>query len=187
MTIEHKVSLQKEAKKQSHKTEYGCLYAPINGSYKAWFLDWCRDVIRCDMLFNDTTCSYGRESEPHCTILFGIKTSPLRKIFQITKSISPFWITLGPLHLFHNPIFDVLVAPITSTEIVDAHNKIKQSTMNEEKYPYFPHMTIAYTKKNSVNSLVGRADFMDTKILINQFVYSHPKTGRKTPITLNKT
>lgn len=177
----------KTDKKQTHKTEFGCLYAPVNGSHKAWILDWCRDVITCDMLFNDTTCSYGRETEPHCTILFGMKASPLKKIFQITKSLAPFWITLGPLHLFQNSIFDVIVAPVTSKEIITTHDCIKELTLNEEKYPYFPHLTIAYTKKNSAKSLVGRTDFMDTKILVDQFIYSHPKTGKKTTILLNKT
>jgi 2'-5' RNA ligase len=103
------------------------------------------------MLVDDPREEYGREDEPHVTVLYGLlDEADMFKIRRYLSGVDPFFIELGEVSLFSNkPEYDVVKVDILSDPLQDVHKWIRENCKNSLTYPdYHPHMTLAYTKKS---------------------------------------
>lgn len=154
----------------SHKNEYGCLMGIISDPEQQKLIEFSKNIISKDILFNDPKDpSFGYEDEPHVTIKYGFTPDlTKRDIYDIVKDSKPFYIDIIGLSEFKSDVFDVVKfdVDVSNLQILrDRANKYK----NEDKFPvYHPHITCAYVKKGKFN----KTSDVNFSVLINKFKYS---------------
>lgn len=111
-------------------------------------ISWGELNIADDDLYVEEDGGCGRETEQHCTVLYGLTDQqPSEALRQIVKHTKPFLIELGGISIFENPKFDVVKLDVISEELHNLHYELRRSCPNENKYPdYKPHVTVAYVK-----------------------------------------
>lgn len=94
---------------------------------------------------------YGRQRNPHLTLLFPIKDTEPNKSFNILDKvlIKPIDIKVNKIDFFESQKYDVLKFSVISNKYLDMiHSELKKNIPNGDKFDiYKPHITIAYLKK----------------------------------------
>jgi hypothetical protein len=168
--------------KDSKMYEYGCLmvYLDISNWYELLFNIDTQDLYQIE---NDR---YGKESEPHCTILYGIhptvSDSEVKSLFNGLRKEDIDIVSQG-IDCFNNKDYDVLKVNVESNKLNELHNLCKDNLEYTSNYhDYKPHLTLAYLNKGS-----GQQYIDSTKSVkidnINKIVYSKPN-GEKIDIHL---
>lgn len=134
-------------------------------------------IITDDILFNVPGEEYGRETEPHVTIKYGfskdLTDDEVKKIIGETK---PFTVVATGLSTFDGKEFQVVKFDIRKDEPLLRMRKLCDVLPNKDEHPDFhPHMTLAYTKKNS---FPHKKTGLSLTFKVNKLVYS-PITGEK--------
>ena len=145
--ILRKTLLERETKK-SHKNLYGCLMIYLGIEDNEW--EELEKLIPNEALYepkDDPT--YGKENEPHVTILFGLHNDISDKDIEAEiKKIKVPRIELGKVSSFKNDLFEVLKFDIISDDLMKLNKKFSEFPHTTDYPNYHPHMTIAYCKKN---------------------------------------
>jgi hypothetical protein len=123
---------------------------------------------------------YGKESNPHITVLYGIQPEEEEKAKSILSKIpGKLTATLGPISLFENSksddgrTFDVLKIDVKSPHLSMVNKTLRNSVKYESSYPdYRPHVTLAYLQPGKGKEYVGNNKFAGMKFLFDVFVYS---------------
>lgn len=96
---------------------------------------------------------YGRQRNPHLTLLFPIKDTEPNRSFNILDKvlIKPIDIKIDKIDYFESEKYDVLkFSVITNNYLNKIHNELKNGVPNDNKFDiYRPHITIAYLKKGT--------------------------------------
>lgn len=128
----------------------GCLMALLRPEDCAKIVDFGQRLIRDEDLYLEGE-EYGREKDGHVTIRYGF-TRDLNEleVRQLLKGIKPFMVELTGLDRFTNPPqYDVAVFKVSSP-VLSYLNELSGVYPNVTDFPdYNPHITIAYTKKNT--------------------------------------
>lgn len=139
------------------------------------------------MLQDDPNESYGLETEPHITLLYGLVNEAdyfnIRKDVQATGGIN---ITIGEISSFRRPDkpYDVLKLSIESQDLKNLHYKLAEKYENKQNFPdYKAHLTLAYVQKGTCVELEGPCAWTGTIIPVKCAVFSH-KEGYKLPLPL---
>lgn len=135
---------------------------------------------------------YGRETEFHVTILYGLHddtpTKLKRLIYKLRENeeIRPFSCTLGKMSVFNSkPDFDVLKLEVESPELHRLNRILSNSLEFSNDYPtYQPHVTIAYVKKDKGNKFKLNSAFNGKKFLVDKILFSD-KNRKKISVPLN--
>jgi 2'-5' RNA ligase len=130
--------------------------------------------------------SFGREDELHVTVLYGIHSDNHHAIERLVgSSHEPFWVTLGQISIFKDHgKFDVVKVEAESPYLHKLHYLFLNNTLATKLYPtYKPHVTIAYTKKDACNHLVGDRFFAGKEFLADRLIFSS-KSGKRTSFYL---
>lgn len=162
-----------ESEKKDHKREYGCLMVFLDVDKKAW--KELQDMISDEDLYTEEgDDGYGRETEPHVTILYGLHGDIEDKDLEVEihKITSPE-IGFKNISTFDNEKFDVLKFDVKSTDL-NKLNKDFSKFPNTNKFPdYHPHCTIAYLKKGTAEKYIKKAnDLVKMDIKPEKIVYS---------------
>ena len=180
--------LIKEAK---DKYEYGC--AMLYFDFPAQVIKVQDAIDPSDLYQADDNGGYGVETEPHCTLLYGLHDSVT--VDEVKSIISKYQFSdlkaTGP-SLFENEKFDVLKYdigyPTRGGAFLHKCNKELNTLPNTQTYPdYHPHATLAYLKPGLGKKYValfkdkGLAEFTAKP---KYAIYSHPD-GSKTKININ--
>jgi hypothetical protein len=97
------------------------------------------------------------ESEPHITVLYGIKNLEDRDNIK-QKGMSG---KLGKIKKFSQEDKDILVIEIESEDLKRKNQEIRDNIDVNITYPdYTPHLTLAYVKPNSNDDLIGNDYFV---------------------------
>jgi 2'-5' RNA ligase len=175
-----RMGLLKEGK-HSHKNEYGCLMIYLDVDKTHW--ESIQNMIDDDDLYEPKDDpSYGREKEPHATILFGlhedVKDEDIEK--EIDKVKSPK-VKVKGISSFKNKDFEVLKYDIDSKDMHNL-NKVFKKFPHTNTFPdYHPHITIAYLKPNTVDKYIKKMnDNNEFKITNDKLVYSKVDGSKKT-------
>lgn len=91
---------------------------------------------------------YGLETEPHVTVLYGIKeASKLVEVQDIAEGHDPFVIYFDKMSTFPGEGYEVLKIEIVSEGLHALHQDLRKNVENDYKWPdYLPHSTVAYLK-----------------------------------------
>jgi 2'-5' RNA ligase len=122
---------------------------------------------------------YGKEKNPHVTVMYGLDSLEESKAKNILSKIPRKLVAeLGIVSKFENADqpYDVLKIEVKSPHLTMIHESLKRTCKNDYKWPnYNPHVTLAYINKGTCNELVGDKTFEGTKVLFEAFLYSNGK------------
>jgi 2'-5' RNA ligase len=132
---------------------------------------WGRDNITNDMLY--TAEGYGRESDTHITVMYGVCSNDVEEFKEIIKEQKPIKAKLGKIGFFcKSDDFDVVIIKIESKDLKELHRKIKIGLEVEETFPiYKPHCCIAYVKKGEAAQFAGETIFEGDEITFNEILF----------------
>lgn len=163
-----------------HKRKYGCLMVFLSVENKDW-KDLQSLIKEEDLYTEEEDSSYGREDEPHVTILYGLHDDIEDKdIEKDIKNIIEPKIEFKSISMFENEKFDVLKFDVKKGEL-DKLNKLFSEYPNTNSFPdYHPHCTIAYLKKGTGAKIIKEAKtFVNMNIVPNKLVYSKADKTKK--------
>ena len=115
-------------------------------------------IIEDDLYTEEDDDSYGRETEPHVTILYGLHEEIEDKDIEVDiKEIKTPKIDFKNISSFNNDKFDVLKFDVESKDLTKL-NKIFAKYPNTNKFPDdHPHCTIAYLKSGKAAEYIKKA------------------------------
>lgn len=175
-----------EQKNQSKQYDFSTVLFLLPKKLAKSVYDWGVDhVLDRDVYHEDG--DYGRESEMHVTVLYGIHDIDSKNTSEVLKDTKSFKVTLGKITAFTiSPKYDVLKIEVNSPTLHKIHKKIKNEMDVTSKFPdYRPHVTIAYLKKGKSEKYVGNDVFDGLEFTIDNLMFSS-RLGTKTPIRLNR-
>lgn len=108
-----------------------------------------KKLIPEDVLYHDDADGgYGREDEPHTTILYGIHPEiNSNDIKQYLYPLTAYKVCLENISIFENENFDVVKFDVECKLLHKTNEKLCQNIPYTNDYPdYHPHVTIAYVK-----------------------------------------
>jgi 2'-5' RNA ligase len=154
------------------KFEYGCIMAIVDDSSANKIVEINKKLIPDDILYFEEGQEYGRETEPHVTIKYGLTTNYSESDIQkLVSYVKPFKITLTSIDLFKNPKFDVVKFNVESN-VLRKLNKLISKLPNEDKYPvYNPHLTLAYVLPGEGDKF--KKEIKPIDLNINKIKYSN--------------
>lgn len=127
--------------------------------------------------------AYGRESDPHITVKYGLETDNPEDVSRITRGHGPVKLRLGKMSYFESKDYDVLKIDVDSQDLHGLNRRIKENLPNKETHPsYKPHVTIAYIKKGKKPD-VDLGAFEGQELTVNELTFSGKRNG-KMPISL---
>ena len=142
-----------------------------------------QDILKDFEINKDDLSGYGKETEPHITIKYGLHTGNFKEVHDLLKDVKPIVATLGKISLFENDE-DVIKVDIKGKDLHDLNKYISDNLKCTDTYPdYNPHMTIAYVKKGAGKKYIKNSDFENKKIVFNEIEFSN-KNGNKEKIIL---
>jgi 2'-5' RNA ligase len=131
----------------NHKYDYGCVF--LNLDYDRDFWIHIQSKIEDEDIYTkEGDDGYGREMQPHVTILYGIHSDVSDKKVEkyIHKILNPQF-KLSGISFFENTEFDVIKFDVESKDLHDL-NKLFKELPHTSTFPnYHPHVTICYLKK----------------------------------------
>lgn len=142
-----------------------------------------------DLYISDEMGGYGLETEPHCTLLYGLHDNEVTPE-QIQDVISKYIYTPCKAHnlsLFENPNYDVLKYDIEGENLKETNEELKQYPFTSDYPDYHPHMTVAYLKpgkgKDYIEKLGGT--YGELNMIPQHAVYSRTNGTKQTiPVRL---
>lgn len=167
--------------KDSKMYDYGCLMVYLNIPFWNQLLS----KINPEHLYQTDNDRYGLESEPHCTILYGIHNDvDDEEVISLFSDLSKqdFDIKVDGIDCFFNQDYDVLKLNVKSSKLNEL-NEIAKTLPHTTQYPdYKPHITLGYLKKGEGHKYVQPNAHFDINS-INKIVYSKTN-GQKIDISL---
>jgi 2'-5' RNA ligase len=150
------------------------------------------DKISNDKIYNDETNQYGKEKEPHCTVMYGFDQG--KEIVEQIKDICeraklPISVQVKSISCFENKLFDVLKFDLESESLTKLNSVFKNFDITTDFPDYHAHMTIAYLNKGVIkNPKDFVIDLSDKNLVIdgNSFTFSIAKTTNKVKFDNNK-
>lgn len=127
---------------------------------------------------------FGRENEPHVTVLFGLHADEADEVQKVLKGSHPVDLTLGATSIFEGERYDVVKLTVDSEGLKDLNSKLTQNCEHTQIHPtYIPHCTLAYVKKGTGKKYTGCKDLAGTKVKIHEVLFSD-RNRIKTKIAL---
>jgi 2'-5' RNA ligase len=132
-----------------------------------------------DIYTDDSDRSYGLETEPHVTLLYGIHDKEVEddKVLEACRKYQIGEIVLHNVSLFENDKYDVLKFdvryPYKGGAFLHKINKELTKLPNTNSFPdYHPHCTIAYLKPGEGKKYVKMFEGLEINVKPNEIVYS---------------
>lgn len=123
----------------------------------------------------EDTRSYGVETEPHCTLLYGLHDDVT--LDQVKGTLQDFTFTPLKLHnisTFDNPKYDVLKFDVKGPNLKEANKALKEFPFTSDFPDYHAHSTIAYLNKGEGKKYIGMFKGKEYTATPSYAVYSMP-------------
>lgn len=150
------------------------------------FVDYGASIPEADLYTDPKDASYGRETEPHITALYGIENDDVEPVRQALAGIGPVTAKLGKVSAFENADrpYDVLKIDIDSADLHRVNAALKAGTKFSSDFPdYKPHLTLAYVKKGMAKKYVGDERFAGKELTFDTLQF-RTRDGRSIDIKL---
>ena len=133
--------------------EYGCLMVDPSKRQTVQLIEYGKSIVSDSIIYNDSTNEFGRELEPHITVLYGfVNDLTPEQVKALVGGIKNIDATITGVDKFSNPMYDVAIFTIQSHILEELNKKSKTTYKVVNSYPiYHPHLTIAYVKKGMFN------------------------------------
>ena len=172
--------LREELIKPKRKYSYGCVMANVVVKEDVWkgFQDKVDDE---DIYHGPEGDAFGREWDPHTTILYGIHEDVSDEdVEALIDKVKDIKAEIERVSIFENKEFDVLKFDVKSKDLHRLNKMFKELPHTTEYPNYHPHMTIAYLKNGAGKKyLEVFKDFETFESDINKLIYSKPDGKKK--------
>ena len=121
--------------------------------------------------------SYGLETEPHATLLYGLHSEEIEDNHVINASIKhgiPTELKLHNASCFYNDKYDVLKFDIYSDHLHKINSELSKFPHTTNYPDYHPHSTVAYLKKGTGNKYAEKLKDSWYNVNPSKIVYSKP-------------
>lgn len=164
------------------KFEYGC--AMLYFKFPKDILELQSKIDKDDIYTEKGDRTYGIETEPHLTLLFGLhKEVTVKDIEAILDRFNFTPLTLFNPSAFRNPKYDVLKIDVSNKMIYDVNAELQKLPFTSEFPAYHPHATIAYLKPDTSDKYADMISGYTWKVIPEYAVYSEPN-GKQTKIQI---
>jgi len=127
---------------------------------------------------------YGRETDIHCTVLYGLVSDDTEELRGIIEAFPKFSVTIRDITYFEQDDHDVMKIDVDGEELHRLHHLIDDNIENVNSYPkYQPHITVAYVEKDLNRDALDHTMFNGDTIDVTEIVVSK-KDGTKEVIKL---
>jgi len=136
----------------NNKKRFGCLL--VRFDIPNW--DKITSFIKKEDIYEGD--GFGKEDDPHVTVLFGLKELYSGKDLKnwFSDFTHPIEIKLTGVSIFENEEYDVVKFDVESP-VLTKLNKIFKKLPIQETYPnYHPHMSISYCKKGTAKKYIKK-------------------------------
>ncbi len=149
------------------KHKFGCVMVKV--PIKNWE-NTTKMIDKSDIYIDKSDPSYGIETDPHVTLLFGLKDGvSLDNVKEKLKKYPPVEIIIDGVDIFENDQFDVVKFNVKKTKQLESMFQSLSELPNENEFQeYKPHITICYVNKGSgkkyikkVNKNLGHLDTIE--------------------------
>lgn len=145
--------------------------------------DWnsIQNMISDDDLYVDGESNrFGREQEPHITILDGIyNDADDYEIEHDSKNIEKPEIKNKGISYFEEQNYDVLIFDIESDDLEKLNDYFKRYPHKKGHPVYHPHVTIAYVKKDRTQGILEKLRYLNNiEIEPEKIVYAEANGSR---------
>lgn len=168
-------------KKQKRAYDYGCVMVGLDTNTEEWN-QIQNQIDEDDIYFGDgENGGYGRELDPHVTILFGVHADvPDEDVEKLINDIKQPEIVLKKISSFENELFDVLKFDVESPDLHSLNKKFT-TLPHTTSYPdYHPHATICYLKKGKAKKYIkDLSDVEPIEVTPSEILYSKPDGTKK--------
>jgi 2'-5' RNA ligase len=178
MNLKNKV--RKALLKPKREYDYNCVMIGVKLDTEEW--KNIQDMISDDDLYmGEDNENYGREWNPHVTILYGIhpdvKDDDVEKLIKKIKKVN---IKFGKVSFFTDKMFDVLKFDIESLDLHKLNTMFKKLPYTSEYPNYHPHMTICYLKAGLAKKYLKKlSDTELTEGVLDEVIYSKSDGTKK--------
>jgi len=159
-------------KEEKQTYDYGCAMLYFNFPE----MNKIHDAIKPnDVYTQEGDRSFGFETEPHCTLLYGLHDGVATE--DVKKVLDKYTYTTLKAHntsLFENPDYDVLKFDIKGDNIHETNKDLQQYPFTSNFPDYHPHMTIAYLKPGTGKRYAKMLKEFEYDLIPQYVVYSKP-------------
>jgi hypothetical protein len=130
-----------------------------------------------DIYTEDGDRSYGLETEPHATLLYGLHSNEVdddHVINASTKHGMPNELKLHNASCFNNDKYDVLKFDIDNDHLHKINAELTKLPHTTDYPDYHPHSTVAYLKKGMGNKYTEKLKDSWYTVNPSKIVYSKP-------------
>lgn len=168
---------------QNKKYDFGCVmlyfdFPKIKEIHKL--------ISKEDIFESDGDLSFGLETEPHCTLLYGLHEEvTLEQVENILNNQTYFTCAIHNVSLFENEEFDVLKFDVYSptSELIDTNKELKELPYTSKFPDFHPHLTIAFLKSGTGKKYVEMFKDLEYELTPKYAFYSQPN-GEKDRIKI---
>lgn len=177
--------IKKEVIKESKGVyKYGCLMLYFDPNLPI-FSDIQKMIDENDVYYGKEEGKFGRDSEPHITILYGLHSDISdSQIESIIDNFTQPNVVLNTISIFENDEFDVVKFDINNTDIVEMNRVITKLPHTTDYPDYKPHLTISYVKKGTGKKYIQKLS-ESIRIKPTKIVYSK-SDGTKLEYNFNR-
>lgn len=147
------INKYKEELKEKEEYDYSCAMAELDkgGKVAKSVIEYVKSIPDEDLYVEED--KYGRELDPHVTILYGLHSNDLQEIYDSLELEDVIKATLGKLTFFENDKYNVLKIDVKSEDLKKLNKKLTDNMEYTSDFPdYHAHMTIAYLNKDADKS-----------------------------------
>jgi hypothetical protein len=157
--------------------QYGCAMVYFDFPYINELHKW---ILPEHLYTEEADNSYGAETEPHVTLLFGIHDGEVQeqKVIELCKSKPIGAITLHNASLFESENYDVLKYDAVNDVLYEINRNLSQLPHTTSFPDYHPHSTVAYIKKGFGKMYAEKLAGQTHSVVPKQIVYSKPNGTR---------
>jgi len=143
-----------------------------------------KQIDKEDVFVDPNDSTFGLETEPHCTLLYGLHADvAVNTVKKIVDNFDFGECTIEGASLFENEKFDVLKFDVTGSGLHDCNAALVKLPHTTDYPNYHPHMTIAYLKNGMGKKYVDLLGTEKRTLKPSYIVYSQPD-GTKSKIDL---
>ena len=141
-------------------------------------------INKDDVFVDPKDSTFGLETEPHCTLLYGLHADvSIESIKNALNGLEFGVCTIEKPSLFENDKFDVLKFDVEGLGLHDGNAALSKLPHTTDYPDYHPHMTVAYLKTGTGKSYIESLDSSKKELKAMYIIYSQPD-GTKTKINL---
>ena len=155
----------------STRIKYGCVMLYFDPELPI-FKEMQELIDDKDIYHGDGKSGYGREIEPHVTILYGLHDDIKdEKVESIVNTFKQTEVIFNKITIFENDKFDVVKFDIVNKDIDDMNMKMTKLPFTTDYPDYKAHSTIAYVKPGKGKKYIQKLN-KSPKIRPSKIVYS---------------